>query len=279
MKNNMIFIASFFTLFAQAMEPENKWSITAYGTKISLYKDDILEHYADENKKIDVVICVGQYKQEELGETPIGGNVTGKCWKQKTVRFSPKEDSINYQKARTCGWDFPQREGIQFLVVTEPRVFNQPGEDSKYWFDDSECYTKEAAITESCKSLLDCYNAVLNAGIELQKEKNIKNIALSMLGADSQYEHARMFKEDVVPIAVNSVVEFLRNKRGVYDNLEFFVDEGSDFDLYKKAVIEQYYELTAKICLFLLAQQDSASTLLMLPRDLIHYIAKLIPHN
>jgi hypothetical protein len=274
MKKNIAVLVVLCTSFMHGMEKENTWSITAYGTNINLYKEDILDHYADQTNKIDVVICVGQYKQEELGETPIGGNVTGKCWKQKTVRFSPKEDSINYQKARTCGWDFPQREGIQFLVVTEPRVFNQPGEDFKYWFDDSECYTKEAAITESCKSLLDCYSAVLNAGIELQKEKNIKNIALPMLGADSQYEHARMFKEDVVPIAVNSVVEFLRNKRRVYDNLEFFVDEGSDFGLYKELLME--WRGKENVLLFYFAQQDSENILSVLLRDLIHYIAKLI---
>lgn len=253
---------------------ENTWSITAYGTNINLYKRDILDHYADENKKIDIVIVVGQYKQEELGETPIGGSLPGKCWQQQTVRFTPKQDSINYQKARTCGWDFPQRENIQFLVVTEPRVFNQPGEDSKYWFNDSECYTKEVAITESCKSLLHCYNAVLNVGIELQKEKSIKNIALPMLGADSQYEHARMFKKDVIPIAVNSLIKLLKHKRGAYSNLEFFVEDDSDFDLCKELLMQ--WNGQENVLLLYFAQKDFDNIISSLPRELINYIGKLI---
>ncbi len=142
--------------------------------------------------------------------------------------------------------------------------------------DDSELYTKEAAITESCKYLLCCYNAVLNKGKELLQEKDIKNIALPMLGADSQYEHARMFKEDVATIAVNAVLEFLKNQHGAYNNVEFFVEDDADVTLYKKLLMEQC-GLTEKVLLFWLAHyKDSQSMFTLLPRELIYYIAQLI---
>jgi hypothetical protein len=217
---------------------------------------------------------VGQYKQEELGETPCGGNLPGDCWEKKTVRFTPKEDSIYSRKARSLGWCFPQREGISFLCVTEPRVFNLSDGAAQYWYDDCECYTNELAVTESCKALLRCYNIVLNEGIKLLKDKNSKNIALSMLGADFEQAHARMFKNDVIPIAVNAVLECIKNNPKSYDSIELFMEEDADFNHYKELLMQ--WRGKENVLLLYFAQKDSEHLLSSLPHELIGYIARLI---
>ncbi len=274
MKKKIFIVAFIFTVFVHAMEKENKWSITAYGTKINLHQADILEYYADDRKKEDVVICVGQYKQEELGVVPMASNLLGYCCEQQTVTFRPKKDSIHYQKLLLHDWYFPIREDIKFLVVTEPRVFNLSSGAAQYWYADSECYTKELAIQESRKDLLRCYNTVLNKGIELLKEKEIKNIALPMLGADSHYEHARMFKEDVISIAVNAVLECIKNNSKAYDNVELFMEEMADFNHYKELLMQ--WRGKENVLLLYFAQKDSENIFALLPYELISYIAKLI---
>lgn len=264
-----------FVVCIQAMENEKRWSITTYGTKINLNKGDMLDYYyADDNKKIDIVMCVGQYKQEELGATPIGGLSAGCCCFFNGVRFAPEKDSINYEKARSNDWHFPLRDGICFLHVTEPHLMNYEG--WMYWSSwDEEGYTGDLAVEMCCKDLSSCYKIVLDKGREPLCEKKNKNIALPMLGADFTCKEQGVPLDKAVPVAVEAIVEFTQNNPGAYNNIELFMETRLEYNKYKLLLMEKC-GLIKKICLLYCAKHDLRSLLFLLPHELIYYIAQLV---
>ncbi len=276
MKKKIFIVAFIFTVFVHAMEKENKWSITAYGTKINLHQADILEYYADDRKKEDVVVCVGKYKQEELGAIPCKSNSVGDCYVQRTVRFTPKKGSLNYQRAYSEGWQLHPREGICFLCVTEPHLctfsFFRSVESLGF---DKNFHIGKLTIRKSCDDLLFCYNAALDHATILLKEKKSKNIALPMLGADSEYDLWGIPEDKAVPIAVDAILTYIKNKPNFYDTIQLFMEEDADFNLYKKLLI-QWINTEKNVLLFYFAHKDSEHLLSSLPCELISYIANLI---
>lgn len=273
MKKNMFLIASIVTASVCGMETDksNVWTITLGGTKINVHKGDILDTYADDTKKAEIVIVVGQYKQEEHGETRIVGIQVGTYGVFKRICFTPKQDSINYQKARSNHWNFPSRDGIYFLCITEPSFRCYNGK----WKYPSSCWAPifegDLAMEANCKDLAMCYNIVLDKGIEVLIEKNIKNIALPMLGADFKCKGQCIPQDKAAPVAVKSIVEFIKKNRCAYNTIELFVEEDFEFVLYK-LLLMRYCGLTEKICLLDCAHKDFGSCFSLLPREVIQYI-------
>jgi hypothetical protein len=272
MKKNSALLMVLFAVQMHAMEKENTWSVTAYGTKINLNKVDILDYYADDTKKEEVVICVGQHKQQELGAVP-GYASLGYCYVQHIVRFKPKIGSPHYQKACSNKWKLRARKGACFLCVTEPYF-------SKHMFyaycdSDHNIYTGELAIQKSCEDLVLCYNAALDCGVPLLKEKKSKNIALPMLGADAQRDYWGIPKDKAAPVAVDAILTYIKNKPNFYDSIQLFMEEDIDFNLYKKLLI-QWINTEKNVLLFYFAHKDPEHLLSLLPRELIKYITELI---
>jgi hypothetical protein len=260
------------------MEKEKNWGLTAYGTKINLHKEDMLNFYADETKKAEIVIVVGQYKQEELGETSEIGNPTGTCCSMKSVRFTPKENSNNYQKACSNHWQFLRRDGINFLSITEPQVIKYKGYRWEYCrykgLFETEEYAEDEALKEGCKDLDLCYTKVLDEGLKIVAEKQCKNIALPRLSAESKYTEQCMPKDRAAQVATKTIFEFIKKHPNAYNCVELFVKEDFEFDMYKGLLMRE--NGLDNLCILACAHKHSHHLLSIFPRDIILYIAKLI---
>jgi hypothetical protein len=292
MKNNMVFIASFFTLFAHPMEQESKWSITAYGTKISLYKGDMVRHYAYDKGTEEIVICTGrcqdrgQYQGLSWPRLPLG-----KCYKMGGLSFRLYEDNNTYVVMGLRSWDqflkhkasdsVGARKGIHLRCMDEPWFYKKDDKGLYYerynvtqWKrnEPMEKYYGDEAIQEYLEDVSLCYKILLN---QEALAGNVKNIAISVLGTGFKYnENFFAPKERLSLSAVKAILEYIKSSPRAYSCIELFIED-SDFDVYKKALMEQCGLIT-KICLFLFAQKDSENIVALLPADLIRYIALLI---
>ncbi len=285
MIKNIVFAAFVFTASVHAMEKENRWSITAYGTQINLNKGDMLDYYADGEKKVDYIV-VGRRAQEGKFISMIVDGLIGECSTDFQVYFETKNKSSNYRAlSHHCLKDgttipgtlyFPLREGYNVcLTVIEPYVWGaqyycynsvRKKDNGKVKF---AYYQGDEALEEALKDIRVCYKTVLAKGITAGK----RSIALPALGAQ-KCPFGSFPKEKAAPVAVEAILEFIKNNPKMYDRIELFVEEDFEVDLYKELLMQ--WRGKENVLLFYFAQKNSEHLISLLLPELIGYIANLI---
>ncbi len=96
-----------------------------------------------------------------------------------------------------------------------------------------------------------------------------------MLGTGFKYwKDFIISKENIAPVAVKAIVEYVKSASNAYSRIELFVEEDFEVDLYKELFMQ--WRGKENVLLLYLAQKDIDNTFSLLPRELIYYIAELI---
>jgi len=205
--------------------------------------------------------------------------LVGKCWRSSKVYFVTKNDEYEY---------FPLREDYNVcLSVLEPYVWRGAKEycynsvrsvkrDNDDWQLIFEYYRgdQDLVIKEALKDLGLCYRTVLFQGLQELDKKEQRSIALPTLGVEDG-DSNDFPKDKAAPVAVKSIIEFIKKNRGAYNTIELFVEEDFEFDLYKEFLMS-WRRGEENILLLYFAQRDPENICSLLLLDVIHYIAKLI---
>jgi hypothetical protein len=280
---NMLIIGLLFTLFAQAMEQEKKWNIIAYGTKINLHKNDnMLDYYADGHKKVDFIV-VGQHAQSSKFSYASFQTLIGMCWRVSEVFFETNNRDNNYtivcrmHRENKIKALFPGRKDYNVCIkIAEPYVCKYGLENyygsmrggKSLW----DTYEGIEAIKVGLQDVGLCYEKVLMYVAEQNDKKLAKTVALPTLGVE-KYTFNALPKDQAAPIAVKTILEYVKNNPKAYDRIELFVEENFEFDLYQ----ELFIQWRGRRNLFwYFTEKDSEDIKLTLLPDLINYIAKLI---
>jgi hypothetical protein len=272
MKKNIGMLLVLYTSFMHGMEKENTWSITAYGTKISLHKGDMVRHYADDKGTEEIAICrgrtqhCGQYEGLSWPRLPLG-----KCYKMGGLSFRLYEDNNTYVVMDLRSWDqflkhkesdwVGARKGIHLRCMDEPWLYKKDDKGLYYeryhqtqWKrnEPMEKYYGDEAIEEYLEDVSLCYKILLN---QEALAGDVKNMAISVLGTGFKY-HEGFFapKERLSLSAVKAILEYIKSSPRAYSCIELFVED-SDFDLYKKLLME--WKGKENVLLFYFAQKDS----------------------
>jgi len=140
----------------------------------------------------------------------------------------------------------------------------------------------KTAIEEASKDLIQCYNNVLTFPIECGTLDNhicankLNNsakptVALPPLGADVGFP-----RDKAAPIAITTVLKFIKNNPNAYGTIYFYVKKRSDFARYK-LLLMHHTGVLYNICLFILAHKyDKSSVVSIFPQEIVHYITQLI---
>lgn len=288
MKKNMFLIASIVTASVCGMEitKSNVWTITFGGTKINVHKGDMLDTYADGQKKVDF-IAVGHYAQRHKFSFSAFEPFIGKCWKPKEVFFATSNTDNNYSfvsyhikngKRKAL---FPEQKDYNVCIkVGEPQLWEygihwcyRPRRQLSNGKSIYQDYEGSDAIKEGLQDLEVCYAKVL-AYIAEQNDKQLaKAVALPTLGVE-KYTSNVLPKDKAAPIAVKLIIEFIKNNRDAYNCMELFVEEDFEFDLYKELLM--HWRGKENVLLLYCAHKDSENICSWLLLDLIHCIARLI---
>ncbi len=294
MRINISALLALNTLFACGMEKEKHWSITLHNTTINLNKENMFDTYADGEKKVDIIV-IGQYEREKCGGTPTAGNAIGDCYEVSGVYFKTKKENNN---CRVITWDsqfkpvlwyFSKRDDMHILEVSEPYFFD--GDDDWYYsrlrlndqgcfdFDENGCikedwYQGDQIVVEACKDLSLCYKNVLAKGLKLLSEKEYKSIALSALSTEYEDKKESIPQEKAAPVAMQAIIECIKNNHLAYDRIELFVQQRCAFDLYKELLMQQRGK--ENVLLLYFAQKHCDNVFSLLPRDVIHYLSRLL---
>ena len=134
-----------------------------------------------------------------------------------------------------------------------------------------ECFDEDA-IAQASNDLASCYKTCLSKGSYglLRQGSKIKHIALTTLGADTGFP-----RELAAPIAVATVLEWVKDNLNQYESINLYVKKRSDFALYKKLLIHPC-NIANKIWFLYCAHKDSELLLSDLPCELIDYIGLLM---
>lgn len=268
-----ILMMNLFIFFVQGME-SNHWSITPYGTKINLTQDAMLDVYADQNNKVDLIgIGLNQQsslKNKENGHVP---PLVGQCIIYDSGKYNSKFKSCYISEPHIFyvdGGHYPvrcHRDAILYYEV-------QRGKGLERFF-------KERAQREALKDVALCYKNFFSVGLQKLGEKKDKSIAIPMLSIDF-YDEGKTFdnnglpKKEVAIVLIQQIVDFIKNNPGAYNRMELFAEDEFEFDLYKELLIKGCKLPAPIVLLYSAAHQDSESIFKLLPRELIAYIAQLI---
>ncbi|HEX4068567.1 MAG TPA: hypothetical protein VHX42_00560 [Candidatus Babeliales bacterium] len=248
MKKQIVILVVIFTAYTQAMEQVNQWSITLYDTKINLIKGFI----GDAGDRVSAII-VGRNQQQTLREPSLGDiQDVGQCYSGQSIYKKSKDDESAsdddtykpYEHADYSSKDDTTKiwkrateikVAATIVAIIEPRIMKTNSFDSEYntievpyYINRKSCWdgaegTK--AIEEAIKDLKMCYEKILD---RLVKSGDKKSIALQALSTEIGFP-----REKAAPIAVKTIVEFIKNNSGAYAEIEMFVKKRSEFDLYK----------------------------------------------
>jgi hypothetical protein len=281
MKNNMVFIVSFFTLFAQAMEQEDMWGITIGKTKINFNTGFI----SDVANKVDAIL-LGLNQQLGCFDCAVG-----ELYQKKSIVFEDKRDNYSYDDSYEIyvyTWDevtnirktiMKRTVDCSVFNIVEPRIksyaqfpysVDRPVDEKKHrWINYH--FGAHNAIKEASKDLANCYTLALDGVLKKLADKAEKSIAVATLSVDIGFP-----REDAALIAVSAIFEYVQKNPDAYDRMELFVSTRSEFMWYK-LLFMKHCGLTQNVSLLYLAKdKDQDSALVRLPRELIDYIAKLI---
>jgi hypothetical protein len=198
---------------------ENKWSITAYGTKINLNKGEMVKYYANDKEKEDIVICTGR-TQQSAGGGCLCGYSLGKCNKMGGLFFNLHKDNDGFDRFQSLRShdsfvnNDPEyvyaRKGIYLLCLEEPWLRKADNGICYYERYNRKVYGHyegNEAIEEYNEDLSLCYKILLNKGKEWFGD--VRNIAISMLGTGFKYWKNLIISkentaENTAPVAVKS---------------------------------------------------------------------------
>jgi len=141
-------------------------------------------------------------------------------------------------------------------------------------FEYFKYYEGNDAIKEGLQDVRVCYEKVLAYIAERNDKKLAKTVALPTLGVE-KYTGNVFPKDKAAPVAIQSIIEFIKKNRGAYNTIELFVEEDFEFDLYKEFLMS-WRRGEENILLLYFAQRDPENICSLLLLDVIHYIAKLI---
>jgi hypothetical protein len=293
MRINVSMLLALNTLFACGMEKEKHWSITFGNTTINLNKENMFDIYVDAEKKVDIIV-IGQYQREQCGGIRTGGNVIGSCYGVSGVYFKTKKENNNCRvvtwnsHVKPVLWYFPKPDNMHILEVSEPIFYWYNGwhyrrlrlNDQGYCDLDEngrfkeDLYQGDQMVVEACKDLSFCYKNALAKGLKLLNGKKYKSIALSALSTEYKDKRESIPQEKAAPVAMQAIFEYIKNNPHAYDRIELFVQKKCAFDLYKELLMQQRGK---ENILLLYCAQDHCDTIFSsLPRDVIHYISRLL---
>jgi len=278
MKMKISMLAILCTICAHGMEMEKNWSVVLHGTKINLTQGNMLAAYADETKKVDLIV-VGYHEQEIVGNGSICGYPLGECRRVFHTKFKvDNSDQVTIFKPRK-GYnrcfkitepfvEFEYDQGKLNICCYERCV--QLNTDKSYTLHE-KLYRDEKAIEEASKDLALCYNNAFLYGLEQLKEKKEKSIAFPTLSADVGFP-----RDKAAHIAVASIFEYIQYNPKAYHCIELFMQEKDEFDLYKE-LFAKYHRIRENYILFCCIYNDVQKTehlLATVPQDVITYIIK-----
>lgn len=262
MKKNILIITCLATTFAHGMEIIPKtWSIISGTTTINLTRGTL----SQANGKTDVMV-VGRAQQKTLQVSKLGDNL-------KVGQINYSADCILYEKSKEDEsasdddtyksfisstnnkkklWEKAQKKYIcqSLMTIIEPRIqiehyCNENDQDIEGFLycterqntirQDRSSYhefLESKAIEEASKDLITCYLTALNEGFKTSQ----KSIALSALGTEVGFP-----REEATPLAVATILQFIKDFPTAYDHIELFVKKRSEFELYKN-ILQQYAE-------------------------------------
>lgn len=130
-------------------------------------------------------------------------------------------------------------------------------------------FSHNNAIEEASKDLKMCYTNVLTEVLKLCQTtyRPPHTIALPALSTDTGFP-----RDKAAPIAVNTVLEFVKNNPGKYETINLFVKKRSEFELYKKLL--KTYILSPKLALLYYSSQEHESIFSILPSELLKHISQ-----
>ncbi len=217
------------------------WSITLYGTKVTLNKGFI----GDVGDKVDMIV-LGRSQQATL-RNPFFCDTMNWCrheWCSKgcsTVYRKSRDDESasdddTYNSFKYVDNDVPEKQQIWTraletkvncgtVIIREPRIMV---DDSEFYYINEyevECRGRQAIVD----ALELCYNDILSEVLEELDDKKGKSIALPALSTDVGFPRGC-----ATLVAVKTIVEFIRNNSGAYSLIELFVEKRSEYALYKE---------------------------------------------
>ncbi len=284
MKKNIVMLMICFAMQMHAMEKENQWSITVYGTKINLTKDS----YDKRQVNVDVMV-VGYNKS--AGSRNICSISRRNDKGEDDILLAPMprdDDGLQlFSLSSTVSNVFSIAE--PWVAHCSVYINGQYSDETiRYCYEkkgklvEEDCIQRvefyaDMALQEASKDLSFCYEIVLKEGLERLGNKEEKSIGLLALSADLNlvsHDQVGFPREKAAPIAAASILEFIKNNIGAYNCIELFVEQNCGFDLYKELLMQ--WRGKENVLLLYFAQKDSEHLLSSLPCELISYIANLI---
>jgi hypothetical protein len=243
MSGLVLFVIMYFS-YLYSME----WSTSyTYGeTKINVKKGSPY----DLDGKIDYIVF-GSNEQRLLAKSFVDGYFVGHItiFRRKSLYIEHKNADSDFDNDTyvSCYNDLRARSEKNLskkclksfaIEVIEPLLFTSQysGEyyyyaekknlDHKNWFYGTKQFGVEA-IEDASHDLALCYEKVLAKGLRIGEGKN-KSIALPTLGTAVDFP-----REKAAPIAIKTILEFVKNNPKAYSRIELFVKKRSDLVLYR----------------------------------------------
>ncbi|HLJ31019.1 MAG TPA: hypothetical protein VKU36_01150 [Candidatus Babeliales bacterium] len=269
-KKTLLLILSFCGI--DAMENNIEWVVKYQKTKIHLTTESLY----DICDKVNIAI-VGHHQQDLLFQThPDDPRCTGNFY----IRFFIYKTK-DIQKRKDQG---------MCITVMEPCLkknsylnkHQQLAKRCEYVsLKDQALYTDDALDVAS-QDLTTCYyNAlsfIINTHVikeyssyaKYQPHPNPKSIALPTLSTTTGFPF-----DDAAPIAIKTVVNFIKAQPECYDDIYLSVDDMMQFNTYKKLLLKRTGSWD-KMLLFYLIYKKGNNILSFLPHDVIKLILQLI---
>jgi len=253
MKKNIMIVACMFTALLQGMEEDLKIvSFVVDKTTVQLVKGSL-----DNADGYVSVMVVGRKAQQKLQRPDFSGNeyLGGLCEVKDNVLYVKNRDADSasdddgYKPFGTRNrklWKDAQCKPLQrtnILTIVEPHIkifycadtgksvysyFVEKKHSARdnYYFDNS--YYGNKAIDEAKEDLAMCYHKALAVASKKIGDMRDKKVALSALSTEVGFPRA-----EAAPVAVKSVVEFIKNNRGLYSLVQLYVKKRSEFTVYE----------------------------------------------
>ena len=243
MSGVVVFVIVYFSYFYGMEWPT---SYTYGETKINVKRGSP----CDLDGKIDYIVF-GSNEQRLLAKSFVDGYFVGHttAFRRKSLYIERKNADSDFEDDTyvSCYNDLRDRSEKDLykkylksiaIEVIEPLLFTSQysGEyyyyaekkvlDHKNWFYGIKQFGVEA-IEDASHDLALCYERVLTTGLLLDKEKK-KSIALPTLGTAVDFP-----REKAAPIAVKTILNFVKNNPKAYSRIELFVKKRSDLVLYR----------------------------------------------
>lgn len=302
MKKNIVMIACFTTTFMSGMNTNfflditnNSLSIVSCGTKITVIKESL----STMANKVDRLIVGAKQQNTSAAEGIEEPNLIGTIVNTARIRdndsasdddnYKPypyrlgdkrkKPNNIPLNAETTCIVNMVEpyitaetylnkkNELTAGLTYTVHRKIKQPYTPYRIIDYTHKILTfhKKQAILEASQDLMYCYQVALNQILC----NNSSIIALSTLGADVGFPRAL-----AAPIAITTVLEWVKEHPQGYNNIHFVVKKRSDFALYKKLLFQQCLPMETVLLLYC-AHNDPKDLFSYIPHDVIRHITFL----